>query len=80
MGTINFCLKALTAKGLVKIQNFGRRKNKLQYAYLLTPAGVTEKSRLTAQFLKRKVAEYEILREEIETVKAEINSSDGGGE
>ena len=53
LGTINFCFQALVEKGLVKMQNFSQSKNKLRYAYLLTPAGVVEKSKLTAEFLKR---------------------------
>ena len=78
LGTINFCFQALVEKGLVKMQNFSQSTNKLRYAYLLTPAGVAEKSKLTAEFLRRKVAEYEALQAEIETLKAEINSSKGG--
>ncbi len=78
LGTINFCFQALVEKGLVKMQNFSQSTNKLRYAYLLTPAGMAEKSKLTAEFLRRKVAEYETLQAEIETLKAEINSSKGG--
>ena len=78
LGTINFCFQALVEKGLVKMQNFSQSKNKLRYAYLLTPAGVTEKSKLTAEFLKRKVAEYETLQAEIEKLKAEMSSVKGG--
>ena len=78
LGTINFCFQALIEKGLVKMQNFSQSKNKLRYAYLLTPAGVAEKSKLTAEFLKRKVAEYETLQAEIKSLKAEMNSSKGG--
>jgi EPS-associated MarR family transcriptional regulator len=78
LGTINFCFQALVEKGLVKMQNFSQSKNKLRYAYLLTPAGVAEKSKLTAEFLKRKVAEYETLQAEIEKLKAEMNSVKGG--
>jgi hypothetical protein len=59
------------------VQNFSHSKNKLRYAYLLTPTGVAEKSKLTAEFLKRKVAEYGALQAEIETLKAEMNSSKG---
>jgi len=77
LGTINFCFRALMEKGLVKMQNFGQSKNKLRYVYLLTPAGVAKKSKLTAKFLRRKVAEYEILQAEIETLKAEMNFSKG---
>jgi EPS-associated MarR family transcriptional regulator len=78
LGTINFCFQALVEKGLVKMQNFSQSKNKLRYAYLLTPAGVAEKSKLTAEFLRRKVVEYETLQAEIEKLKAEINSVKGG--
>jgi EPS-associated MarR family transcriptional regulator len=78
LGTINFCFQALVEKGLVKMQNFSQSKNKLRYAYLLTPAGVAEKSKLTAEFLRRKVAEYETLQTEIEKLKAEMNSVKGG--
>lgn len=78
LGTINFCFQSLVEKGLVKMQNFSRSKNKLRYAYLLTPAGVAEKSRLTTEFLTRKVSEYETLQAEIEALKAELNSSQGG--
>ena len=80
LGTINFCFQALVEKGLVKMQNFSQTKNKLRYAYLLTPAGVAEKSKLTAEFLKRKVAEYETLQAEIEKLKAEMNSLKGGSQ
>ncbi len=80
LGTINFCFQALVEKGLVKMQNFSQSKNKLRYAYLLTPAGVAEKSKLTAEFLKRKVAEYETLQAEIQTLKAEMNSEKGSAQ
>ena len=72
LGTINFCFQALVEKGLVKMQNFSQSTNKLRYAYLLTPAGVAEKSKLTAEFLRRKVAEYEALRADIEALRTEL--------
>jgi EPS-associated MarR family transcriptional regulator len=78
LGSINFCLQALVEKGWIKMQNFNQSKNKLRYAYLLTPAGVAEKSKLTREFLKRKVAEYETLQTEIEALRAEIDSVKGG--
>ena len=78
LGTINFCFQALVEKGLVKMQNFSQSKNKLRYVYLLTPTGVAEKSKLTAEFLRRKVAEYETLQAEIEKLKAEMKSVKGG--
>ena len=60
-------------KGFVKMQNFSRSKSKLRYAYLLTPAGVAAKSRLTAEFLSRKVVEYELLKVEINILKRELD-------
>lgn len=72
LGSINFCLKALTAKGFVKAENFSKNNNKLGYAYLLTPSGIAAKSRLTASFLKRKQAEYRRLAHEIADLEAQI--------
>lgn len=69
IGKTNYCLRALVGKGLVKAANFRNSRNKLAYAYLLTPQGLEEKARLTAEFLKIKLAEYEALRAEI----AELN-------
>ena len=77
LGSINYCFQALVQKGLVKMQNFSQHKNKLRYIYILTPAGVVEKSKLTAEFFRRKVAEYEKLQAEIEVLKIEINSVEG---
>ncbi len=73
LGKVNFCLKALVDKGLIKVQSFRKSQNKLAYAYLLTPSGIAEKSALTARFLKHKMAEYEHLTLEIESLKAEVN-------
>ena len=71
LGKINYCMKKLTEKGWVKVTNFGRSSNKFGYAYLLTPSGIEEKSRLTFSFLKRKIVEYEILKKEITVLKLE---------
>ena len=71
---INYCLKALVEKGLVKMQNFSNSKNKLGYMYLLTPAGLAEKAVLTSRFLNRKMYEYEELKKEINLVQKEISS------
>lgn len=73
VGGLNFCLKALMEKGLVKMQNFTTSKNKFGYVYVLTPRGIAEKANLTTSFLKRKMAEYDALKEEIETLKRESN-------
>jgi EPS-associated MarR family transcriptional regulator len=75
LGSINYCLQALVEKGWVKMQNFGHSRNKLGYAYLLTPTGIAEKTALTSRFLNRKMKEYEALREEIEALKAQLPES-----
>jgi EPS-associated MarR family transcriptional regulator len=74
LGKANYCLKALMEKGLVKLENFRKNPDKRQYAYLLTPAGVEEKTRITMAFLKRKVAEYEALEKEIEQLRGELKN------
>lgn len=74
VGAANYCLKALVEKGWVKLENFQSNPNKLGYLYLLTPAGVAAKTQLTARFLKRKLQEYDDLKAEIETLKAEVGS------
>jgi len=71
LGKINFCLNALVEKGNLKINNFRNSDNKLAYAYLLTPGGVEQKARMTVQFLKYKVQEYEKLRAEIAELQRE---------
>lgn len=73
LGGLNYCLRALIQKGLVKMHNFGESTNKLGYVYLLTPEGVFEKARLTGRFLKRKMQEYEALSAEIEMLRTEIS-------
>lgn len=73
LGGINYCLNALAAKGLIKIQNFRNNKNKWVYAYLLTPQGLAEKTALTGSFLKRKMHEYQLLKEEIEALSSEVS-------
>jgi EPS-associated MarR family transcriptional regulator len=70
LGKANYCLRALLAKGLLKVQNFKNSKNKLAYAYTLTPAGVAARAELTAEFLRVKVMEYERLSIEIDQLKA----------
>ena len=71
LGKVNYCMKKLTEKGWVKLTNFTHNPNKMGYAYLLTPSGIDEKSRLTFSFLKKKVIEYEILKKEINALKLE---------
>ncbi|WP_440910935.1 MarR family EPS-associated transcriptional regulator [Candidatus Pelagibacter sp.] len=66
LGKINFCLKELKKKGLIKISNFKQNKNKMNYIYLLTPKGLSQKTELTLNFMKRKMKEYEELKREYE--------------
>jgi len=71
LGKVNYCMKKLTKKGLIKLTNFTHNPNKMGYVYLLTPSGIEEKSRLTFSFLKRKIVEYEILKKEIIALQLE---------
>ncbi len=74
LGKANYCIRALLAKGQIKMQNFKNSKNKLAYAYVLTPAGITARADLTAEFLQVKLAEYESLRIEIERLQTEASN------
>jgi EPS-associated MarR family transcriptional regulator len=69
---LNYCLNALIDKGWVKVQNFSQSKNKFGYIYVLTPQGIVEKVALTSRFLKRKQAEYEALKAELEGLSQEL--------
>ena len=71
LGKVNYCIRKLTEKGLIKITNFKQNQNKIGYVYLLTPKGIDEKARLTISFLKRKITEYEILKKEINELQLE---------
>jgi len=71
LGKVNYCMKKLTERGLIKLTNFTHNPNKMGYAYLLTPQGIEEKSRLTFSFLKRKIVEFEILKKEINALQLE---------
>jgi EPS-associated MarR family transcriptional regulator len=77
VGGVNYCLNALIDKGLVKMGNFQKSKNKFKYVYLLTPQGITEKLSMTSRFLKRKMEEYEALKVEIGLLKAEMGEEQG---
>ena len=79
LGGVNYAMKALIGRGLVKATNFGRSDNKLGYVYVLTPQGVKQKSVLAARFLSRKLEEYEVLRQEIEALRGEVSDSRGAG-
>ncbi len=72
LGGINYCLKALSEKGWIKIRNFQKSKNRISYVYKLTPLGIAEKLTLTQTFLAKKLAEYESLKAEIEALQQEV--------
>ena len=74
LGSVNYCLQALVEKGCIKMHNFQNKKNKLTYAYLLTPAGIKEKMLLTKHFLERKMSEYDALCAEIEALRLEVEA------
>ena len=65
LGKLNYCLKALQSKGLIKIENFKKNPNKLNYFYVLTPKGIAQKTKLTLNYMKRKMKEYDELKREL---------------
>ena len=69
LGKLNYCIKALKKKGLIKISNFRKNDNKLYYLYLLTPKGIKKKAEMTINYLKKKSKEYEELKKELGEIK-----------
>jgi EPS-associated MarR family transcriptional regulator len=69
LGGVNYCINALIEKGHVKIENFRASKNKLDYFYVLTPEGIAQRAKLATRFIKRKLAEYEAIKAEIEALR-----------
>ena len=69
LGKLNYCLNELKLKGLVKIQNFKKNKKKINYIYILTPRGLAQKTKLTINFMKRKIKEYDELKKELKNEK-----------
>jgi EPS-associated MarR family transcriptional regulator len=65
LGKLNYCLKSLKKKGLIKIQNFKNNENKINYIYKLTPKGISQKTKLTLTFMQRKMKEYDELKKEL---------------
>ena len=65
LGKLNYCLKALQKKGLVKIENFRKNPRKINYIYVITPKGISQKTKLTLSFMKRKMTEYDELKKEL---------------
>ena len=78
LGKVNYCMKKLTEKGWVKLMNFSHNPNKVGYVYLLTPRGIEEKARLTFAFLKIKLEEYEMLKNEISKLKQDAEKFRSG--
>lgn len=74
IGKVNYCLRALVERGLLKAENYRNSENKLAYLYLLTPAGIRAKAELTRRFLARKIDEYDALRLEIERLQREADA------
>ena len=72
-GGIHYVLNALVEKGMLKLSNFTATEDKRRYAYKLTPQGIVEKARLTRRFMIRKLAEYEVLKAEIEEVRGDLS-------
>ena len=72
LGGVNYCLRALAEIGWIKVGNFAKSGHKLGYLYLLTPQGVKEKTKITANFLAKKRLEYEALRQEIASLEVEL--------
>ncbi len=73
LGKLNYCLKSLKEKGLIKLNNFKKNPKKINYIYVLTPKGLAEKTKLTISFMKRKMIEYDELRKEVEDEKKNLN-------
>ena len=72
LGSIHYCINALVEKGYLKARNFKNAQNKLAYAYILTPSGISLKKELTLAFLKRKQAEYQALQKEIKALEKDL--------
>ena len=80
LGKTHYLLHALIDKGLLKVRNFRRSDNKVAYAYVLTPRGVSEKLRMTRGFLKRKETEFDSLRRTIDSLRTELSQEIGSGQ
>lgn len=70
LGKLNYCIRELNKKGLLKLQNFQNQSNKIKYLrYVVTPKGITERTKLTINFMKRKMKEYDELKRELKQNK-----------
>ena len=75
VGKINYCLKALRKKGLVKLKNFANNPKKSNYLYILTSKGISEKSKMTVNFMKKKMTEYDELKDDLKKAEKELNEN-----
>jgi EPS-associated MarR family transcriptional regulator len=73
VGKVNYCLRALIEKGLIKVSNFQKSRGKSAYLYLLTPNGIREKARVTLRFLRLKLNEHELLQQELSELRLEAS-------
>jgi len=69
LGKVNYCLESLKQKGLIKINNFRKNPNKSNYLYILTPRGISEKTKITLRFMQERIKEYDELKNELSTHK-----------
>lgn len=76
LGKVNYCLRELAKKGLIKINRFKSAKNKIPYTYILTPKGMKEKAKLTVRFLRSKIVEYEEIKKQIKELAGEIEEDE----
>jgi EPS-associated MarR family transcriptional regulator len=75
LGKLNYCLKKLKIKGFIKMNNFQKSKNKMRYIYILTPGGIVQKTKLTINFMKRKMREYDDLKKELKKSRKNVDSN-----
>ena len=76
LGKLNYCLKALKKKGFIKLENFQKHTNKIKYfRYVITPKGLAERTKLTINFMKKKMAEYDELKKELENKNVDNNKN-----
>ncbi len=78
-GGVHYVINALVEKGLIKLGNFTAAEDKRRYAYILTCKGIAAKADLTRQFLERKIAEYTVLKAEIESIRKEVDCPESPG-
>ncbi|MCD6130171.1 MAG: MarR family EPS-associated transcriptional regulator [Deltaproteobacteria bacterium] len=72
LGMVNYVLKELAKKGIIKMENFRKSKNRWSYKYILTPKGIEEKTKITYGFLKQKMTEYNRIKKQIKELKKEV--------